>query len=126
MTPIPPLVFGYIHSVREHPERLAEAKQRLELWCARESWHLGATFTDVGSPLDLGGRVGFGGLVQALSLPRATAAVVLEVCHLSSRPDVVATLVDKIRRTGAAVWVRAGELPENALKLTAGQATWAR
>ncbi|WP_436495563.1 hypothetical protein [Actinokineospora sp. HUAS TT18] len=126
MTQTSPLVYGYIHNVREQPARLAEAKERLELWCVRQGWHLGATFADVGSLLDVEDRVGFRGLVQALAMPHATAAILLDSRHLSPRAEVAAALVNQIRRTGAAVWVRDGELPETALKLTKGQAKWAR
>lgn len=119
-----PVVYGYVHNVREQPERFAEAKEQIELWCVGEGWHLGAVFSDVGSLLDVEDRIGFRGLVQALAMPNASAAVLLTSCHLSCRPDVVAVLVNHIRRTGAAVWLRDGVLPEVAQKLCRGQAEW--
>ncbi len=85
---------------------------------------LGGTFTDVGMPLDTEHRVGFRGLLQALELPASTAAVILDSTHLSSRADAVTRLVVRIRRTGPALWVRDGELPEIARKHCAGQAEW--
>ncbi|MBC6451642.1 hypothetical protein [Actinokineospora xionganensis] len=121
-----PLVYGYVHNVREQPERFAEAKEQIELWCVSEGWHLGAVYSDVGSLLDVEDRIGFCGLVQALAMPDAAAAVLLNRDHLSYRPDVVAALVNQIRRTGAAVWLRDGELPEIAKKLRRGQAQWSR
>ncbi|MBC6451005.1 hypothetical protein [Actinokineospora xionganensis] len=116
-----PLVYGYLHNVREQPEWFAEAKERLELWCVSEGWHLGATFSDVGSLLDVEDRVGFRGLVQALGMPQASAAVVLNSVHLSYRADVVTALVAQIRRTKAAIWVQDGGLPDMAQKLCRGQ-----
>ncbi|MDQ3576640.1 MAG: hypothetical protein M3443_03360 [Actinomycetota bacterium] len=85
---------------------------------------LGGTFTDIGSPLDVDDRVGFSGLLQALSMPSVNAAVILHSSHLSSRAEIVTSLVAKIRRTGASLWARDGQLPEMAKKHCAGQAEW--
>ncbi|MGX7829087.1 recombinase family protein [Actinokineospora sp. 24-640] len=104
------LVYGYVRSMVDDQSYVSECKEQLAAWCAREGWRLGAVFTDSGGALD-DDRIGFRGLLDALSLPQASAAVVLNAGHLSPRPDRVARLVECVRRRGCVVRLRDGELP---------------
>ncbi|MGQ0838113.1 hypothetical protein [Actinokineospora sp.] len=80
----------------------------------------GAVFCDSGGAFD-DERVGFRCLLDALSLPGVAGAVALNPLHLSPRPQVVTSLVLHIRRTGCALRVRDGGLPDEAARLCAGQ-----
>lgn len=97
-----PLDYGYVHNVREQPERFVEAKEAIEVWCVGEGWHLGAVFADVGSLLDLDDRIGLRGLVQALAVPKASAVV---LNRTTARVDWMwwRPFVNQVRRTGAAL-----------------------
>lgn len=105
-----PLVYGYVRSVVDDSAYVAECKEQLASWCARQGWRLGAVFVDSGGALD-DDRIGFRGLVDAVSLPQASAVVVLNASHLSPRPELVVRLVEVIRRAGCVVRLRDGELP---------------
>jgi hypothetical protein len=59
------LVYGYVRSPFERPEYLAGCRDALASWCAREGWNLGAVFTDIASAVDVDGRLGFRGLLDA-------------------------------------------------------------
>ncbi|MGW5052221.1 hypothetical protein [Actinokineospora sp. NPDC004072] len=115
-----PVVYGYVRVLVDNEVFVRECKEQLASWCAREGWVLGAVFTDSGGPLD-DDRIGFRGLLDALSMPNSSAAVLLNAVHLSPREDVAARLVKAIRRTGCAVWLRDGELPDQARRLCLGQ-----
>lgn len=104
-------VYGYVRSSIDRPDYIKQCVEEIEQWCAREGMALGGTFTDVGAPLDAEDRIGFGGLLQALELSNAGGAVILDSSHLSPRADVVVTLVNQIRRKGASLHVKDGELP---------------
>ncbi|GLZ37710.1 recombinase family protein [Actinokineospora sp. NBRC 105648] len=101
-----PLVYGYVRSIADDSEFVHSCRDRLAVWCVREGWNLGAVFTDVGSPLDVENRVGFRGLLDAAAMPAASAVVLLDEGHLSSRADVVDDLKRQLRRTGVAVRVQ--------------------
>ncbi|GLZ40925.1 hypothetical protein Acsp05_45490 [Actinokineospora sp. NBRC 105648] len=109
-----PLVYGYVRVVTDDPLFVRSCREALAAWCAREGWHLGAVFTDIGSPLDVDNRIGFRGLLDAVILPRTTAVVMLDSGHLSSRIEVATELVRQLRRAGVAVRVRDGDLPPGA------------
>lgn len=115
-----PVVYGYVRVLVDNDLFTRDCKEQLASWCAKEGWHLGGVFVDVGGPLD-DDRVGFRGLLDALALPQASAAVLLNSLHLSPRPDVTAHLVRGIRRTSSAVRLRDGELPEQARRMCLGQ-----
>ncbi|CRK57047.1 hypothetical protein [Alloactinosynnema sp. L-07] len=118
----PQLVFGYTRSGVDRPGFLEACREALETWCSREGWELGAVFTDVCSALDTEDRVGFRGLLGAVTGPKRAAAVVLvDGGHLSWQADVVTELVAQIRRTGAAVRIMDGGLPPAAARLCTSQ-----
>ncbi|SDH93688.1 hypothetical protein SAMN05192558_103201 [Actinokineospora alba] len=112
-----PLIYGYVWSARDQPERVADCQEALRQWSARRGWVLGAIFTDIGAPLDSADRIGFRGLLDALSLPNAAGMAVLDSGHLSPSANVVLEQVRQVRHLGAAVFVRDGGLPEAAAKL---------
>jgi hypothetical protein len=120
-TPASPLVYGYIRTAVERSEYLRECQEALAQWCAWKGFILGGTFTDVGMPLDAENRIGFSGLIQALSMPTVSAAVILDSKHLATRAEVVTSLVAQIRRTGSALWMKDGELPTAAQQHRSGQ-----
>ncbi|GAA3040522.1 recombinase family protein [Actinokineospora globicatena] len=107
-----PVVYGYIRTATEDPAGVLEYRAAIEVLCAREGWELGAVFQDVGSPLDAEGRPGFRGLLDAAAMPRTTAVVLVDSTHLSPRPAMQAELAARICRTGAAVTVVHGAVPE--------------
>jgi hypothetical protein len=119
-TPVPPLVYGYVRSMVDDPAYQSECREQIAAWCAREGWHLGAVFCDSGGVLD-DERIGFRGLLDALSLPNAVGAVALNSLHLSPRPHIVTSMVLHIRRKGCALKLRDGELPDEARRLCQGQ-----
>lgn len=122
--PQPPLVYGYVRSSLDRPEYVAGCREALQTWCAREGWHLGGVFTDVGSSLDIEGRIGFRGLLDAVAMPASSGVVLVDGAHLASRVEVVTELVRLIRRTGAAIRIMDGGLPPDAERLCQGQAEW--
>ncbi|MFC5290911.1 recombinase family protein [Actinokineospora guangxiensis] len=115
-----PVVYGYVRSMVDDSTYVAECKEQLASWCAREGWVLDAVFVDSGGALD-DERIGFRGLLDALSLPQAAAVVVLNAVHLSPKADIAVRLVQGIRRTGCALKLRDGELPEQARRLWLGE-----
>lgn len=115
-----PVVYGYIRAMVDDPEYVRDCRDALASWCAREGWHLKAVFSDCGGAFD-DERIGFRCLLDALSLPGVAGAVALNPLHLSPRPHVVTSLVLHIRRKGAALRLRDGELPDEARRLCAGQ-----
>ena len=54
-----PVVYGYVRSMVDDSTYVAECKEQLASWCAREGWALGAVFVDCGGAVDderIGGR----------------------------------------------------------------------
>jgi len=119
-------MYGYVRSSIERQAYVATCRETLEQWCARAGWNLGGVFTDVGAPLDSVDRIGFRGLLDALSLPNAAGVVLVDGAHLSPRPEVVTLLARQIRRTGASILVMDGELPPEAQQLLSGQPEFTR
>lgn len=114
-------VYGYVRSSLDQASYVAACQDKLRAWCERERWQLGAIFTDMGAPLDGTDRIGFRGLLDALSLPIAAGVVIVDAVQLSPREEIATSLVRQIRATGAALLVLDGDLPEAAERLCAGQ-----
>ncbi|MGH3864288.1 recombinase family protein [Actinokineospora sp.] len=121
MTKSYPVVYGYVRVSDRQEGAAQELRDELATWCAREGWHLGAVFTDVSAGIDVDDRIGFLGLLDALALPQARGAVVLDPAQLSPRPELITRMMRKMRATGSAVVCRSGELPPMALKHCQGQ-----
>ncbi|MFC5288213.1 hypothetical protein ACFPM7_14225 [Actinokineospora guangxiensis] len=71
-----PVVYGYVRSMVDDPTCVAECKEQLGSRCTREGWALGTVFVDCGGAVD-DERIGFPGLLDALALPTASAALAL-------------------------------------------------
>lgn len=99
-----PLVYGYVRSRERRPSYVLACRRVLTRYCARENLLLCAVFVDQGTPgtkVDEDGRPGLTGLHAVLELSDSFAAVLVDVHHLSPKPDVAHYLAQRLRETGA-------------------------
>jgi len=106
----PLLVYGYVRSPEPEPAYANACAQVLDWWATAAGWELGAVFRDVGVCSSQLTRPGFTGLLDALRLPDAAMAIVVEKRHLSRRTDGVKRIRAAIRQTGSGLRILADEL----------------
>jgi hypothetical protein len=106
----PLLVYGYVRSPGPEPTYANSCAQVLDWWATAAGWELGAVFRDVGVCSSQLTRPGFTGLLDALLLPDAAMAIVVEKRQLSRKPDGLKRLRATIHQTGSGLRILADEL----------------
>lgn len=101
-----PLVYGYVRSRERRPSYVLACRRVLTRYCVQEDLLLCAVFVDHGThetEVDGDGRPGLTGLSDVLELPDSFAAVMVDLRHLSSEPEVAHCLAQRLRETGARI-----------------------
>lgn len=100
-TSAPLLAYGYVRTSTPEPTYAHACGDLLHQWASDTGWELGAVFRDVDVDSSQLIRPALAGLLDALSLPHATLAIVVDSRQLSRKPEILRRFTSAIRRTGS-------------------------